>query len=210
MFRRWVVSAVFTGMLAGVAHADMITLSQSAYWSTIGGIASDGRPMCGVTTKFPNAQFMVKWQQGGESVFIQIFKEGWNVPLKAQVDVSIQFDRATPWTGKASGIKIASVTGLELTVPSASLERFLNELRFAASMTVSFPTGSEPNWAANMTGSNNASLAMFKCYRDYTAQARPQQTQPFATQPLPQPVPQPYAAPATQPAPPVHGGYRTI
>jgi hypothetical protein len=99
-----------------------------------------------------------------------------------------------PWTGKALG-KGGDGTGIELTVPDGRLAQFLNQLRFAGSMVVTFPTGSEPAWIANMTGSNAASLAMMKCYQSFNP-APAVTSQPYVgspTVPPARPVEQPYA-----------------
>ena len=175
------------------SQADVKLISQSGYWAAFGGLASDNMtPLCGVRTGFPalGRIFMVKWQPGHD-IFIQLYKEGWTVPLNMPVDVQIQFDRAAPWTGKAVG---KGGTGIELIVPGGRLEPFLNELRFASSMAVTFPTGSEPAWIADMTGSNAAILGMMKCYQSFNP--RPAvNSQPYVgspTVPPARPVEQPY------------------
>ena len=175
------------------SQADVKLISQSGYWAAFGGRASDNMTrLWGVRTGFPalGRIFMVKWQPGHD-IFIQLYKEGWTVPLNMPVDVQIQFDRAVPWIGKALG---KGGAGIELTVPGDHLEEFLKELRFASSMAVTFPTGSEPAWIANMTGSNAASLAMMKCYQGFNPPPAVT-SQPYVGSPtiLPaRPVEQPY------------------
>jgi hypothetical protein len=185
------------------------------YWSILSGLATDGKPTCGVSTSFPaGGMFLVKWHQGVNNVFIQIYKSGWVIPPNASVDVSIKFDQAAPWTGKAT--QAPNGTGIEMSIPTERLGDFLNELRLSNGMVITYPTGAEPPWIANMTGSNRASIGMGACYRAYNPSTTPPvvQTQPYGAAPSPQPysvAPPPQAAPTpVQTMPRLKNGYEAI
>jgi hypothetical protein len=193
-----------------VARADVKITQSFGYWSVLSGLADDGKPACGVVTSFPaigaTQVFTLKWHDG-QNIFLQLFKQNWKVPANYPVDVSIQFDSLTPWTAKFLG-RGEDGDGIEVMMPSDKLERFATEMRFARTMIVRFPTGTEPPWVANMTGSNQAERAMGQCIMA----SRPA-TLPYVPQP---PVAsQPFVAPPASPQPqPVHampqGHYEAI
>jgi hypothetical protein len=202
-----ILVAVAASLFVSAAQAQVTTLYQAGAWRAVGGVADDGKAMCGVDVRGADRMFMVKWFVGDDHLVVHLYKRGWVIPPGARPEVSIQFDGQTPWIATATGTSHLDV--LELTVHGGdTMYRFVAELRFANRMVVRFPTGNEGNWEGVMTGSNAAILAMIGCIRrtGYAPPTQPYMSQlPTApTQPYGRPAPaptQPFAAPPAQPIP---------
>jgi hypothetical protein len=178
---------------AGAAQADTTDLAVYGRWTVFGGTSDQKVPVCGISTSWNGntAGFLIKWFQGVNGLVVHIYKSSWNIPAGIQLDVSIQFGHAAPWTVRATHVGTSKM--IELTVPSDRVSAFLTEVRYSSFMTVAFPSGTEPPWVGSMEGSNNAVVAMAQCYRNTQALS----SQPFANNP-----PQPYGNNAPQPSAP--------
>jgi hypothetical protein len=210
IFLAAVSCGIWLGMFAGAAQAEIATLSQSGAWRAFGGMANDGVSVCGLISGGPERQFTVKWFLGRDDLIIQIFKGSWSIPAKMQIDVSIQFGQAVPWTGKGTGF---GGTGIELRVPTAKLDMFLNEFRFSNTITVSFPTGTESQWNGSMAGSNTTAVAMLQCVSRTTAASASAPSQPYTQAPQRPSIPsQPFTTPpaVVEPARSPQSSYRAI
>ncbi len=177
--------------------AQIILLGRYGGWEAFGGKADGGGDVCGASSEGSEGRsFNVKWYAGTRYLAIQIFKAGWQIPTGTPVDVILQFDTAAPWSAKA--LPFNGGKALQLEVRLAQVDTFINEIRYAVRMTVTFPDGSEAPWIGSMVGSDLAMQAMVGCIRTVSGSGAPQ-TQPFAQ---PQPT-QPFGA-APEPArPPV-------
>jgi hypothetical protein len=189
MFKSFIIATVSAVALCGnVANAEVSVFYRSGAWEALSGRSESGTQMCMVKVHSSDRSFMVKWFRGNPDLIIHIFKNGWNVSNQPLVDVSLQFDNQPAWPGKASGLD-HEATGLEMRVSDSLVPEFLNKLRWSTSLRISFPTGSESDWTANMTGSNAAVLKMLECV-NWTLNPRP--TQPYTSQAQPPAVTQPY------------------
>jgi hypothetical protein len=186
---------------ASVAHAQVQTFERSGGWSAFAGSNDGGTPMCGMSIIGSNARHaMIKWQLGGSGIFVQLFKQSWNIPPGTKMPIVVQFDRATPFEGVATH---RDRTIIEVWLQNGSEEgtadifwRFMDQFMAADKMYFSFPGGSENSWVASMDGSEKVGRAFTRCiatyYERYGKQSQPHRggdaTQPYsggseATQP---------------------------
>lgn len=203
---RVVALALLAGLAAGGAEAQTRTIGVFGAWEAFGGTTSDNRPVCGVSSSFPDGRYFgIKYWQGQDRFTVQLIKPSWQIPSGTRVPLALQFDQQSPWTATASGFPATTTAGgfVEFTVPFARLENFLREFRLASTASVTFTQGSEPTWRLTLTGSNAASQALDDCVRRMgggTVAGKPGLGGPS----------QPFAAPAQPfaPAPqtPVGGG----
>jgi len=172
-------------------------LSTFGYWQVFGGIADNGSPVCGLRTGWAGGTqgFIVKWFSGLELI-VHIYKSTWNVPEGRQVDLQFQFDHAAPWFGKAAGTKNPNL--VEVRIPPDRVDSFLNEVRYANTLYVAFPSGTEAPWSGAMAGSSAGVTGLLQCVHVTNAQMAPTPaptpSQPYAIAPHPAPS-QPYSTP---------------
>jgi S1-C subfamily serine protease len=179
-------------------------IAQSGYWTAFMGSIPEGAPACGMSTTGGTTivqMFMVKWFYGNAHLTIQILKENWRIPKNATGEIWITFDRGTPFYGDASAHQSGNT--LELTIPILLIDNFLSEFREADKMYVSFRSGNEPPWTANMIGSRAVAIAFEQCVKNFLEQIKQREpTQPYASQPTqPYSLQPPPVAAATQPSP---------
>jgi hypothetical protein len=200
--------ALLLGSAAGTAAAQTRTIGVFGAWEAFGGATTDGRPVCGVSSSFPDGRYFgIKYWRGQDRFTVQLIKPSWQIPAGTRVPLAVQFDQQAPWTATASGFPATTTAGafIEFTVPFARLENFLREFRLANTASVNFQSGNEPAWRLTLSGSNAASQALDECVRrmggGVATSAKPGlggPTQPFGGGPS-----QPFPAP---PQVPVGGG----
>jgi hypothetical protein len=113
----------------------------------------------------------------------------------------VQIGLDTPWN--LQGVGNGQI--VEWALDSAAMQNFDAQFRRASSMTMTFPSGSEPPWTVGLNGSTAVSNAFGRCVTEMAQREAAQQptTPPAApgpTQPFGQAASQPSVAPApTQP-----------
>jgi hypothetical protein len=189
------LAALILGTLAAPARAEMSVYYHVGSWDAFSGQGSDGKTVCGVGSTNPvdNRSFSLRFPIGGDSVMFQAKKPSWNIPSGTQLPVVVQIGLNAPWNVQATG----NGQSVEWPLDRASMQTFDVQFRQASSMTVTFPSGSEPPWTVGLNGSTAISNAFGRCVTDLTQRAAAQQpaappagpTQPFGEAP---------AQPATQ------------
>ena len=199
--KSFIIGTVSTvALFGGAAQAQVSVIYRAGSWETIAGVASDGKGVCGIRVRGPDKALFIKWFAGSPHLVIHLMKLSWAIPHGTRVDMAIQFDAHSSWSGSAEGF---DQTMVELTIGANAAVRFLEELRYATSMTVRFPSGSEGDWTASMAGSNAATLKMLECI-NWTTRPQRRPTQPFTSQAQPPATTQPYSSPVRRPSvPPV-------
>ena len=206
---RKVSRCLAAGMLvllgAAPARAEVVTYGKAGLWDAFAGTSSDQKPMCGISTSFPDRMVLLKWFAGRDHLTFHLTKVGWNIPGSAEAPMSLKFDTTdTVWTVTGKSITDAPHM-LELYVPNSKMRDFARAFTSGNLMVVNFLSGSEPPWYVQLTGNAAMWGKLAECVLKFGpsdatnpfAYARPQ-TQPFAPQPYA--TTQPFAAPSvTQP-----------
>lgn len=190
-------AALCLSALPAMAHAETKVLEASGTWTAFGGTSDNGQPVCGVSTSWGvgrTSSLFVKWYYGSPQIAVQIYKSTWHIPAGTEVAVVIRLDNAPPWSGTAVAVP-QYPNMIQLNVPSEKLESFMNQIRYANNLSVSFPVGNEPTWAGNMDGSNAAATTMGQCYTSIMA-SKSAPSQPYVANPT-----QPFAPAAPAPKP---------
>jgi hypothetical protein len=187
-------AALITGALAQPTRADMTVYYHVGSWDAFSGPAIDGRMVCGVGSTNPgdNRSFSLRFTIGGDTVLVQAKKPSWTIPAGTYLPVVVQVGLGTPWTFQGAGDGQVVAWSLD----RQAIRTFDAQFRLANSMTVSFPSGSEPPWTIGLKGSTAISNAFGRCVTDLTERA---QSQPSAGTAAPT---QPYSPAAPQPTNP--------
>jgi hypothetical protein len=189
---------------ATAANAKVETFDQSGAWSAFAGSNNEGVPMCGMTVHGDNSRrmAMIKWQLGSNSIFVQLYKQSWRVPVGTEMPIEIQFDRAEPFRGIATSFNKGGML-IEATIKNDSgdgsyetLKSFMALFGAASQMYFAFPGGNENSWVAPMNGSEKIGRSFVRCIDTYEkngtqphggAGTQPHQgggsTQPFGRKP---------------------------
>jgi hypothetical protein len=173
------------------------------YWTTFAGVATDGKPICGMSTDWgvkgqTTARFLIKYF-GRDEIVIHIGRVGWQVPYGQPVKVYIQIDQAPVIEFLSHGVGEEKQSVLECTIKrddvwaatgKNAIEEFLALLSAGRQITVSFPDGSEPPWAGQLAGSRAALQSFMACGTTIGAANReaPGATQPFSPKEAPKPA----------------------
>lgn len=224
--RQPLLAVAVAASLAAPAEADVNVYYHVGAWDAFDGQGDNGQPVCGIGSRNPadGRAFSLRFPVGGDEVTFAATKPGWNIPDNTQIAVVVQIGLERPWSEQATG----GGNRVQWTLDRADVQTFDAQFRSAASMTVTFPSGSEQPWLISLSGSTAASNAMGRCVTDLAQRAAPAQpaaapapaeqtaTQPFgaapATQGSPAPMQpvtqdqqaQPNAAPTTQPNAPAN------
>lgn len=191
MKKSLIISAVSAlALCAAVAQAEVVVTSRSGSWSTLGGTADDGTRMCGVEVRGHDKRIMIKYFAGQHDLIVHLAKLSWSIPRGTRVPVEVSFDGHSPWVAVAGGTSLPEM--VEFNVKPGSIKPFMEELRWATSMTVHFPAGSETDWSADMTGSNAAAMAWARCVVT-TLPRTDAPSQPFSDERRPQAPTQPFS-----------------
>jgi hypothetical protein len=196
--RTSIATAAMLATLAAPAGADMVVYYRAGGWDAFSGPGDNGKPVCGIGTTNPadNRSFSLRSQIGGDTVTFQAKKPTWNVPAGIMLPVVLQIGLDTPWN--MQGVGNGQV--VEWSLDRNTIQTFDLQFRRAGSMTVTFPSGSEPPWTVTLNGSTAISNAFGRCITDLTQREAPQ-TPPSATPAGPGPT-QPFGEAPTQPAAP--------
>jgi hypothetical protein len=169
-------------------------------WDAFTGPGADGRPVCGIgnTSPVDSRSFSLRFPIGGDSVIFQAKKPSWSIPAGTQLPLVVQIGLNTPWN--LQGIGDGQV--IEWSLDRSTIQTFDAQFRAAGSMTVSFPSGSEPPWTIGLNGSTAISNAFGRCITDITARTETQQPAPAPSGPTQPFAPAPAQPPTQEPAQP--------
>ncbi|MGC8470325.1 MAG: hypothetical protein ACP5NI_10510 [Acetobacteraceae bacterium] len=182
------------GLAPRGAGAAVHTTATAGAWNAFRGTATDGHPLCGVSTfdDPPGSAVLIKYFRGDTHLVVQLEKQSWAIPRGAHVPVRLRFDQYSAWTARATG----AGRFLELTVGDHEIRRFLREFRLSYRLTVRFPAGNEPRWHTDLTGTNAIVADFADCVGRMRAASAP--TQPYVAPAPIQPLPAPQQNPAAQ------------
>ena len=191
-------------VLPAPASAQMSLISQSGAWTAMAGLSSGGRPMCLLRAegRSTGRSLYLKYLHGSHAIVVHAVKLSWSIPANARIPVEMGIDNAPGWTATATRMENLAA-GIEWLVGLDVMDCFEAQFRAGRQLILSFPSGTEEPWEANLSGSNAMMGAFNNCIRriyDGTP------TQPHGgtstTQPHSTPPTQPYVsgAPLSRPA----------
>jgi hypothetical protein len=159
-------------LLAGIGIGNATGLGQYGYWDAFSasGIES-GQPTCGVDTRYDyqggvSGVVTIKYQ-GGDQVFIQVYKRGWYTPPGQPLTIQMQVDNGVPMTFTGRGLAVAPRTraagfgAFEIDIPWS--DGLIRSLAAGGTLRISFPDGTKAPWWANLYGVRGALNAMGQC-----------------------------------------------
>jgi hypothetical protein len=200
--RRLLLAAGVAAALAGPAGAEVSDTGVFGYWTTFAGVATDGKPVCGMRTDWrAGGTFLIKYF-GQDELVVQIGREGWQVPFGQPVTVLIRVDQAPAFSIVSHGVGDVgrgwSVLELWAATGKSAIEEFVALLTTGRQVSVSFPDGDEPPWIGQLDGSGAALRSFTACGTtiDAANSRAPGTTQPFSRREAPEPPP---AGTITQP-----------
>lgn len=202
--KRLLLALGMTAALSASAGAQVSNTGVFGYWTTFAGVASDGKPICGMSTDWEirgqtTGSFIIKYFGAGEIV-VHIGRAGWQVPDGQPVRVHIQIDQAPVMEVLSHGAgENQKWSILEFTIKrddvweatgKNAIEEFLALLSAGRQITVSFPDGSEPPWVGQLAGSRDALKSFMACGTtiDAANHRTPEATQPFSRKEAPEPA----------------------
>lgn len=202
--RRLLLAIGVAAALAAPVGAEVSDTGVFGYWTTFAGVATDGKPVCGMSTDWAirgqtTGSFLIKYF-GKDEVLVQIGRVGWQVPYGQPVTVHIQIDQAPAIKALShGGGEMQGWSFLEFTIKrddvwaatgKNAIEEFLALLSAGRQITVSFPDGSEPPWVGQLAGSRAALQSFMACGTTIDAANRgaPGTTQPFSRREAPKPA----------------------
>lgn len=207
-------AVLLVGALAPKAGADMSVYYHAGGWDAFSGPGDNSQPVCGVgnTNPVDGRSFSIRFRIGTDAVMFEARKPNWNIPSGTDVPVVIQVGLDTPWSmhGNGDGQKV------QWALDRTAMRAFDAQFRTANSMTVTFPTGSEPPWTIGLNGSTAISNAFGRCVSEVQRRAAAQAlaaqppagqapattTQPFGAGSAPPPAAPPAAPPVVAPGQP--------
>jgi hypothetical protein len=166
---------------AGAAEAAITVYYHAGSWHAFSGTDSQNQIICGIGTenRADGRSLDLTFVIGGDTLFFQASKPSWSIPNGTQVPVAMQIGPYQPWNEQATG----NGTMLSWSIPRDQISPFDGQFRAASSMTLGFPSGSEPPWTISLVGSTAADNTFARCITDLTHREQPQQsaapTQPF-------------------------------
>ena len=202
-----IATALILGVLSASAGADMTVYYRTHTWDAFSGSDEIGKQVCGIGTTDPadKHSFSLRFQIGGDIVTFRAKKSTWNIPTGKLLSVVLRIGSDTPWN--LQGVGNGQV--VEWSLDPGSFQTFEVQFRRTKSMTVTFPSGSEPHWSIALKGSKAISNTFGRCIKVLTQRevtetlqsalpAAQSTTQPFGETPQQQ---QPEAGPPHPVAP---------
>ena len=101
MKRSLLAAAALLLMATGAEAAKPTTLSRSGAWETYITRNSDSKPMCGMKVTGRGSVLTIKYS--GSEIFLQIYKEGWQIPENTDIPGWLQFDSSQRYPMIGSG-----------------------------------------------------------------------------------------------------------
>lgn len=176
-------------LLPAAALAQIKPYYHNGAWEAFSGKTDTGSAVCGVDSIGDDRKLAISFTIGGTETVFTTSKPNWSIPDGTKIPVVIQIGLNTPWSFSGTG----HGTDIDWSLDADAAANFRQQFRNATSLTVTFPTGSEPPWTLSLAGSTAISDTFDRCVHDLTLQVRSQ-------------TPPPAAAPAapTQPFAPAH------
>jgi hypothetical protein len=203
--RPLLLAAGVTVVLFAPASAKVSDTGVFGYWTTFAGVATDGKPICGMSTDWAVrgqtvARFLIKYFGRDEIVF-HIGRAGWQVPSGQPVRVRIQIDQAPIMEVLSHGVaeETQGFSMLEFAIKRDEVweatgknatEEFVDLLANGREITISFPDGSEHSWVGQLAGSRTALQSFIACGTTIDAATGSERgtTQPFSPKEAPKPA----------------------
>ncbi|MGA8197302.1 MAG: hypothetical protein WB902_28525 [Acetobacteraceae bacterium] len=206
--------ALLMGVLSGPAAADMVVYYRAHGWDAFSGPDENGNSVCGIgmTNAADKRSFSIRFQIGSDIVTFRAKKASWNIPSGTLLPVILQIGLDTPWN--MQGVRNGQIA--EWSLDRNTIQTFDTQFRHARTLTLTFPSGSEPPWTIALRGSTAISNAFGRCItvltqreangaRQSSVPTGQETTQPFgrATAQQPDLAPsQPFGAAGVPPAAP--------
>jgi hypothetical protein len=159
-----VACAVTAGLSANAMAA------QYGAWEQFYTVSSNGNPLCGIDLQGRDRAFYVKYEANVVGLFVELFKNGWNIPPSQSLRVAMQVDQAPVMILYGSGRSLPSgMSGVDIVIGlddvwkvsgKSEVVEFINLLSYGKSVRFYFPDGDEPGWEGNLIGSQAAFDAM--------------------------------------------------
>ena len=181
------------------ARADTTIYYHSGNWDAFESTSTGGQPVCGIGSHnlADGSSLALRFQLGGTNMTFTASKPGWQIPDGTALPVVMQIGLSEPWTMQAIG----NGERVEWTLDTNRMQTFDAQFRAASSMTLTFPSGTEPPWVIGLHGSSAISNAMGRCIRDLRRRANTAAPPQSITQPF-EAVPAAPGAPINPPATP--------
>jgi hypothetical protein len=183
------VAAIALVSVTAPALAEMTDGARYGDWTVSTGTVDGGTPTCGMRLETADGRFVgFKYDVGG--LWLQLGKQGWNIPKNTKMDVTMQIDNAPSF--KIIGSNNDYPDAILFDYFSASIDsrsgqsyndEIINEVENGAAIKFSFPGTSEPWWNISLDGSTGAMSAVDLCAGMINTMKKPvaptQPTQPY-------------------------------
>lgn len=169
-------------VLAGfpAVATDLRNLGTYGGWQAYGGLAEDGKRVCGIEERGNDGRSIhFKYFDGDDYLTAQIFKDAWSIPKNTSIPMQMQFGAFSPWT--IPGLGIGKL--IEFRIDSKQLPQFTLEFRAASDYSLTFMNGTEGSWSGSLSGSGAAIDRLLQCMGVMTQTNSPPSTQPFSSGP---------------------------
>jgi len=171
-------------------------------WHAFTDKDDQGAAICGIATENPTdgRNLTLTYTIGGSDLTFTADKPSWTIPDNTILEVDMQIDRNQSWQAQASG----HGTEMQWVVSASEIRTFDTQFRNGTALTVTFPSGNEPQWSLSLRGSTAASATLWRCVQDLTDRAKanapntPSASAPSSNAPSSS-APTSNTAPATQP-----------
>jgi hypothetical protein len=182
------IACLFAGWLLSLAcfvtsaSAQVNFTHRFGVWNNFEGRASDGKYVCGMSTRGEEKTFTIKHFQDNSYFTLQVFNDGWNVPRETEVRVAIrlggQFNSGSLRGGAYPPQRRGGSPFVEVSIPYESSSSFWQAFRWANVGYLDFLTGNEGSWWINLTGSNSATQQYLRCVERMGFSRQPFSTPP--------------------------------
>jgi len=180
------------------AGRDTTIYYHSGNWDAFESTSTGGQPACGIGSHnlADGSSLALRFELGSTNVTFTASKPGWQIPYGTTLPVVMQVGLSEPWTVQAIG----NDNRVEWTLDTDRMRTFDAQFRGSSSMTLTFPSGTEPPWVIGLRGSSAISDVMARCVRDLRRRGNATATPQSTTQPF-EAVPAAPGAPASPPVP---------
>jgi hypothetical protein len=173
------IAVIVALTLRAAVASDITSLGTFGAWEAYGGLAEDGKQVCGLSEMGTEGRsIQIKYFLGTDHLTIQIFKAGWAIPPRTPISIVMQLGKFSPWNVQAYG----SGQLIESAVSADKLPEFVLEFRAADHLNLTFLTGNEGAWVGSLAGSGAAMDRLTQCL-DAMKGTGPTATQPFNSAP---------------------------
>lgn len=109
--------------------------------------------------------FGVKYFKDDTSLTIQVSHEDWKLKDDRKIKVTMQFDKASPWTATSTSFHMSDGdAALEYEVPNKNITNFLKEFTASSNMVLRFPDEKAiDDWKLNLNGTEKVISSFADC-----------------------------------------------